>query len=32
MGDAGRRRAVEQFGWSAIAEQVVELYRRLVGA
>jgi alpha-maltose-1-phosphate synthase len=30
MGTAGRRRAVEQFGWAAIAERVAELYRSLV--
>ena len=30
MGEAGRRRAVERFGWPAIADQIVELYRRLV--
>ena len=30
MGKAGRERAVEQFGWPAIAEQTVELYRSLV--
>jgi alpha-maltose-1-phosphate synthase len=27
MGRAGRRRAVERFSWSAIADQTVELYR-----
>jgi alpha-maltose-1-phosphate synthase len=32
MGVAGRRRAVEQFGWTAVAERVVELYRDLLGA
>jgi len=26
MGEAGRRRAVEQFGWDAIARQTVKLY------
>jgi starch synthase len=26
-GEAGRRRAVEQFSWSAIAEQTLDLYR-----
>jgi starch synthase len=31
MGEAGRRRAVEQFSWSTIAEQTVDLYRSLVG-
>ncbi len=30
MGKAGRGRAVEQFGWPAIAERVVELYSRLL--
>ena len=30
MGRAGRRRAVERFSWSAIAEATVELYRTLV--
>jgi alpha-maltose-1-phosphate synthase len=30
MGKAGRKRAVEQFDWSAIAEQTAEVYRRLV--
>jgi starch synthase len=30
MGRAGRRRAVEHFSWSAIAEQTVELYRSLL--
>ncbi len=30
MGRAGRRRAVEEFAWSAIAEQTVELYRSLL--
>jgi starch synthase len=30
MGDAGRRRAVEQFGWTAVAERVVGLYERLL--
>ncbi len=27
MGRAGRRRAVEEFGWSAIAQRTVEVYR-----
>jgi starch synthase len=31
MGRAGRARAVESFAWPAIAEQVVEVYRRLTG-
>jgi starch synthase len=30
MGAAGRARAVESFGWPAIAAQTVELYRSLV--
>ncbi len=30
MGKAGRRRAEETFGWDAIAERTVELYRSLV--
>ncbi|HYM52600.1 MAG TPA: glycogen synthase [Candidatus Dormibacteraeota bacterium] len=30
MGAAGRRRAVEHFSWSAIADQTVALYRSLV--
>jgi glycogen synthase len=30
MGRAGRRRAIETFSWSAIAERTVELYRALV--
>ena len=30
MGLAGRRRAVEEFGWDAVAERTVELYRSLV--
>ena len=29
MGQAGRRRAVEQFGWNAIAAQTVALYESL---
>ncbi len=32
LGKAGRVRAVEQFGWSAIAEQVVDLYRSVLAA
>lgn len=32
FGRAGRKRAVEQFSWSAIAKQVWELYGRLVGS
>ena len=30
MGDAGRARAVAQFGWAAIARQTVDLYERVV--
>jgi starch synthase len=30
MGEAGRRRAVEEFGWDRIAEQTALLYRSLV--
>lgn len=30
MAAAGRRRAVERFGWSSIAEQTIDLYRSLV--
>jgi len=30
MGAAGRERAVESFGWAAIAEQTVDLYQRLI--
>jgi starch synthase len=30
MGLAGRRRAVEEFGWDAVAERTVELYRSLI--
>ena len=30
LGLAGRRRAVEEFGWDAVAERTVELYRSLV--
>jgi alpha-maltose-1-phosphate synthase len=31
MGGAGRRRAVEQFGWPAIARETVAVYERLAG-
>jgi starch synthase len=31
MGRAGRRRAVEEFGWDAVAARTVELYRALTG-
>jgi starch synthase len=30
MGRAGRRRAVEVFGWESIARQTVDLYRSLL--
>lgn len=30
MGEAGRRRAIEQFGWPAVAERVLQLYGRLL--
>jgi len=30
MGAAGRKRAVEQFAWSAIADRTEALYRDLV--
>jgi starch synthase len=30
MGEAGRRRAVERFGWHAVAERVVALYGTLL--
>ncbi|MDQ2847674.1 MAG: glycogen synthase [Actinomycetota bacterium] len=29
-GEAGRRRAVEEFSWTAVAEQTVELYRSVL--
>jgi glycogen synthase len=32
LGKAGRRRAVEHFGWDAIARQTVDLYHDVVGA
>jgi len=31
MGAAGRRRAVEEFTWSSIAEQTVAVYERVLG-
>jgi glycosyltransferase involved in cell wall biosynthesis len=30
MGAAGRRRAVEEFGWRAVAERTVTLYSSIV--
>ncbi len=32
MGNAGRRRAVVEFSWSAIADQTVALYRSVAGS
>ncbi len=32
LGKAGRGRAVAEFGWSAIAERVVDLYERVIAA
>jgi starch synthase len=32
FGKAGRVRAVEKFGWDAIAQQTVALYRELLAA
>jgi len=32
MGAAGRRRAIEEFSWSSIAERTVALYDRLLGS
>jgi starch synthase len=29
MGEAGRRRAVEEFNWRAVAERTVALYERV---
>jgi starch synthase len=29
-GQAGRDRAVDEFSWTAIAEQTVDLYRRVL--
>jgi starch synthase len=30
MGEAGRRRVLERFTWSAVAERTIELYARLI--
>jgi len=30
MGQAGRRRAVEQFSWTAIAAETAALYSKLI--
>ncbi len=32
FGEAGRKRVEEKFAWSAIAEQTLELYRKLIAA
>jgi starch synthase len=32
FGLAGRKRVEEKFAWSAIADQTIELYRRLIEA
>lgn len=32
MGRAGRRRAIEHFSWSTIADRTVEIYRAVTGA
>jgi starch synthase len=32
LGKAGRKRAVEEFGWDAIAAQTAALYRELLSA
>ena len=32
MGEAGRKRAVEQFSWTAIAAQTIDLYRSLIAS
>ncbi|WP_073948661.1 glycogen synthase [Streptomyces kebangsaanensis] len=31
MGEAGRRRAVEEFGWDAVARRTVRLYEEVLG-
>jgi starch synthase len=31
MGEAGRRRAVESFGWESIARRTIDLYASLAG-
>jgi starch synthase len=30
FGEAGRKRVEETFAWSAIADQTIELYHRLI--
>ena len=32
FGEAGRKRVEETFAWSAIADQTIELYRKLIRA
>ncbi|MFD6751382.1 glycosyltransferase, partial [Streptomyces anthocyanicus] len=32
MGEAGRRRAVEEFGWDAVARRTVQLYEEVLKA
>ena len=32
FGEAGRKRVEETFAWTAIAEQTIELYRKLIGS
>jgi starch synthase len=31
LGEAGRRRAIEEFSWTTVAERTLEVYRGLVG-
>ena len=31
FGEAGRRRVIERFTWSSVAERTVSLYRRVTG-
>jgi starch synthase len=31
MGRAGRRRAVERFSWTSIAERTMQVYRSVLG-
>jgi rhamnosyl/mannosyltransferase len=31
LGDAGRRRAIERFGWEHVTERTLEAYRRVAG-
>jgi starch synthase len=30
MGKAGRKRAVEEFGWDKVAQQTIDLYRSVI--